>query len=462
MKRQKLSVQEEQTATSTRNKWGDNRSNLKSANKSLSRDNNELFRQLEEVTSRLKESENRLKLALEGANEGLWVTDLIRGKMYFNPRSADMLGYSLHELGDTTEFWDKKLIHPDDWPMVEKSLIEHFEGKTSHHEVEYQARTKWGEWKWILEHGRVTRRDENGKPIQIIGTHLDITERKEKEVKLQESEEKFRSLAENAPFGIALLNNDNGIEFTNLKFNKIFGYNTVDIPSLNHWFQKVFPKVPYRMKIIEKWENLYCERSDDRDISGITVRIISKSAEEKIVHMKPVKLKNGKCFLTFQEISARIKAEEELQRRKEELELKTKELEEVNTALRVLLKRRENDKIEIEEKVLYNVKDLVMPYLEKLTNSPLEDEQRFHLRMLATNLNEIISPFPRRLALNPMNFTPTEIQVANLIKEGKITKEIASIMRVSKSAVEFHRHNIRKKLELVSKKINLRSYLQSI
>ena len=84
--------------------------------------------------------------------------------------------------------------------------------------------------------------------------------------------------------------------------------------------------------------------------------------------MKPVKLKNGKCFLTFQEISARVKAEEELQKRKEELELKTKELEEVNTALRVLLKRRENDKIEIEEKVLYNVKDLVMPYLEKLTD----------------------------------------------------------------------------------------------
>ena len=462
MKKKQLYVHEEQSKASAPKKGGGNGFDIGSVNESLLQENQKLTRQLKAVTNRLKESENRLGLALEGANEGLWVTDLIGGKMYYNPRSADMLGYSLHELGDTTEFWDKKLIHPDDWPMVEKSLIEHFEDKTPYHEVEYQARTKWGEWKWILEHGRVTRRDENGKPIQIIGTHLDITERKEKEVRLQESEEKFRSLAENAPFGIAILDADNGIEYTNLEFGDIFGYTTVDTPSLNHWFQKVFPNVSYRMKVMEDWEKLYCERSEGRDIQAITVRIVSKSSEEKIAHMKPVKLKNGKCFLTFQEISARVKAEEELQQRKEELELKTKELEEVNTALRVLLKRRENDKVELEEKVLYNVKDLVTPYLEKLMNSALEDEQKFYLRMLTTNLNEIISPFSRRLALNPINFTPTEIQVANLIKEGKITKEIASSMHVSKSAVEFHRHNIRKKLELVSKKINLRSYLQSI
>jgi PAS domain S-box-containing protein len=441
---------------------GDDGFDVGSVNESLLQENQKLTRQLQEVTNRLKESENRLRLALEGANEGLWVTDLIGGKMYFNPRSADIVGYSLHELGDTTEFWDMKLIHPDDWPMVEKSLIDHFEGKTPYHEVEYQARTKWGEWKWILEHGRVTRRDENGNPIQIIGTHLDITERKEKEVKLQESEEKFRSLAENAPFGIALLTTDNSIEYANLKFGEIFGYTTAEIPSLSHWFQKVFPNVSHRMKMMEEWEKLYCEKKEGRDIRSITTRIVSKSEEEKIVYMKPVKLKKGKCFLTFQEISARVKAEEELQRRKGELELKTKELEEVNTALRVLLKRRENDKIEIEEKVLYNVKDLVMPYLEKLMNGSLDNEQRLYLRMLTTNLNEIISPFPRRLALNPINLTPTEIQVANLVKEGKITKEIASIMRVSKSAIDFHRYNIRKKLDLVSKKINLRSYLQSI
>lgn len=61
-----------------------------------------------------------------------------------------------------------------------------------------------------------------------------------------------------------------------------------------------------------------------------------------------------------------------------------------------------------------------------------------------------------------LSFTPTEIQVANLIKEGKRTKEIASFMHISESAIDFHRHNIRKKLESVNKKINLRSYLQSL
>ena len=152
---------------------------LKSANKALEAFAEDLDRRVKVRTRELKESENRLKLALEGAKEGLWTIDFVKGKMIFTNHSAEMLGYSLKELGETSSKWDT-ITHPEDWPMVEKALQDHFEGRTSHYEAEYRARTKNGNWKWILGHGRVTKRDAQGKPLQAIGTHVDISKLKKK------------------------------------------------------------------------------------------------------------------------------------------------------------------------------------------------------------------------------------------------------------------------------------------
>jgi len=145
-----------------------------------------------------------------------------------------------------------------------------------------------------------------------------------------------------------------------------------------------------------------------------------------------------------------------------ELGTKTSSLEEANSALKVLLKRRDEDRVELEEKVLSNVKELVVPYLEKLKKTGLDEKQETYLSILESNLNDIISPFLRRLSAKYLNLTPTEIQTANLVKEGKTTKEIAELLRSSKWAIDFHRNNLRKKLGLKNKKANLSSYLSSL
>ena len=154
--------------------------------------------------------------------------------------------------------------------------------------------------------------------------------------------------------------------------------------------------------------------------------------------------------------------EETLREREFELELKKKNLEEANTALRVLLKRREEDKGELEEKVLANVKELVNPYVDRLKNTSLDSQQRAHLELIESNLNDIISPFLHQLSSKYLNLTPREIEVATLVKEGKATKDIAEILNLSLNAVDFHRKNIRQKLGLKSKKANLRTHLLSL
>ncbi len=145
----------------------------------------------------------------------------------------------------------------------------------------------------------------------------------------------------------------------------------------------------------------------------------------------------------------------------EKLRSQGRRLEEFNAALKVLLQSRENDKKKLEERILLNVKDLILPYVEKLKTRQLDADQMTYMEILKNNLNDIISSFSQSLSSKYVGLTPKEIQVAGLVRDGKTTKEIAEILLMSKRAVEFHRDNIRNKLGLKNKRANLRSTLQS-
>lgn len=137
-------------------------------------------------------------------------------------------------------------------------------------------------------------------------------------------------------------------------------------------------------------------------------------------------------------------------------------LRETNSALKVLLKQREEDRTELEESFVRNVRQLVLPYLEKLKKSRVHDEQNQFLEIIETHLLEITSPFVRRLSAPLLGLTPSEIRIADLIRRGNSTKETADLLAMSEHAVNFHRQSIRKKLGLTSKKLNLQTYLGSL
>lgn len=155
-------------------------------------------------------------------------------------------------------------------------------------------------------------------------------------------------------------------------------------------------------------------------------------------------------------------ANAQLREKEEELKHKARHLEEVNTALQVLLEQREKDRETLEENITANVRDLILPYIHELAGSGLNSRQRTCLNVVEANLESIISPFAKKLTGKSLSLTPTQIRVAELIRSGKSTKEIAAMMSISDRAVEFHRNNIREKLGLKNKKINLHTYLLSL
>ncbi|MCP4714744.1 MAG: PAS domain-containing protein [Deltaproteobacteria bacterium] len=154
--------------------------------------------------------------------------------------------------------------------------------------------------------------------------------------------------------------------------------------------------------------------------------------------------------------------EQDLQQQKSQVREQNGKLDDIGTALRVLMSQRDKEKHELEEKVLYNVKELVQPAIGMLKKSNLDPRQRSYLAMLEMNLQGVTASFSHRLSSKLFNLTSTEIKIADYVKNGRTTKEIAELVYVSSKTVENHRKNIRRKLGMSTKKENLRTRLLSL
>jgi PAS domain S-box-containing protein len=136
------------------------------------------------LEERVRGNEERLNYALEGSSDGLWDWNIQTGDIYYSPRWEMMLGYEPGEIAPEIESWEK-LVDPSHLEKANERMREHLEGRTETYEAEYRARSKSGDWVWILARGKVASFDENEKPLRFVGTHVDITEQKRLETKLQ-------------------------------------------------------------------------------------------------------------------------------------------------------------------------------------------------------------------------------------------------------------------------------------
>jgi len=159
---------------------------------------------VEDITARkqseqaLRESEERLELVMEGSQLGYWDWNILTGDVHRNERWAEMLGYTLEEIAFSVKQWTD-LHHPDDREGAWRSIRDHLEGRTPAHRAEYRMLAKDGRYRWILDQARVVKRDAQGKPLRMSGTHTDITERKQIEEALRISQAETQTLLEAIP-----------------------------------------------------------------------------------------------------------------------------------------------------------------------------------------------------------------------------------------------------------------------
>ncbi|MBU0986747.1 MAG: sigma 54-interacting transcriptional regulator [Proteobacteria bacterium] len=146
------------------------------------------YRKSEEL---LRQSKKRLDLAMEATSDALWDLELDTNKAFFNPCFYTMLGYQPYELPQSFKTWET-LIHPEDKEATIKMINEYVQKKIGSFEVEYRLKTKHGGWRWIMARGKVVERNESGTPVRMVGTHVDITERKLNEDALRISEAHLR------------------------------------------------------------------------------------------------------------------------------------------------------------------------------------------------------------------------------------------------------------------------------
>jgi len=392
------------------------------------------------IEEALRESEEKYRYLVEEINDVIYALDNKGVVTYISPAIVNFMGYSPSEIigRPFTEF-----IYEEDLPRMKKRFNEVLSGDLG--PSAYRVLNKSGEIRWILASSKPAVM--KNKVIGLQGVLTDITERKCAEKRLRESEAKYRELADSIADVFFAMDKELRYTYWNKASEKLTGISAKD--AIGKSLLEIFPDTPQTRRA----EKVYLDVLRTQQ-SQTFVKEYQLGGKDFFFEISAYPSSCG-LSVFFKDVTERKRAEEEL-------EIKTTNLEEANTALKVLLKRRDEDKRELEDKVLFNMKELALPYLEKLKTTGLDGRQTSYLSILESNLEEIVSPFSYSLSSRYLNLTPAEIQVANLIKQARTAKEIAEFLNVSPRTIAFHRANIREKIGIKNKKANLRAHLLSI
>lgn len=459
--------------------------------------------QLKGYEEALKESERKFRTVADFTYDWEYWTDPAGNYIYMSPSCERITGFSAQEFMQDPSLL-LTITHPDDRHRVKEHLGNDLKSDDEFH-MDFRIISRSGELRW-LAHSCQAVYDTDGKHLGRRESNRDITDRKRTEEELKQHSQ-----------ALTILNKLLGLSLKNVSLQNILDQ-FIDYITSFPWLGlepsgavflveeesevlvlKAYKKVPQGLittcsrvsfgkclcgqaaetrtvifadHINSRHENMYPNirphghycvpvLSVNGSVLGVFVVFLDKGCkwDGKVEET----LTAGASVVAS--IIERKRAEEELRHAHAKLEQRvrerTTELEETNVALKVLLKKREQDKRQLEEQMLVNVKQTIEPYLEKLKKTGLTEQQQTFVEILESNLYEIASPLVNSLTSRFLNLTPSEIQVANLVMQGKTTKEIAELLGLSPHTIDIHRKKIRKKVGITNKKVNLRTMLAS-
>ncbi|MFA5181556.1 MAG: PAS domain S-box protein [Syntrophales bacterium] len=415
----------------------------------------------------LRASEERFYKAFQSSPAPTFISTISGGRYIdVNDSGLKLLGYDREEIiGRTSRELVIWRAHAD-----RESLMKRLLADGCIHDESIFLRTKAGaiiETLWSCEIIRV-----NNEEV-MLSLLYDVTERKQAEEALRGWEQLLMHIFDFLPDATLVIDMEGKVIAWNRAIEEMTGVKAQEVLGKGN-YEYAIPFYGRRRPIMAD-----IILNQDANITQKNYSVLDKQRDLMVAESWVPKLKGARAFLwakasllyngkgnvagaieSIRDITDRKRAEEALEKREEDLAFKTRELEDLNIALRVLLKQREGDQRHLGEAILSNVKLLIEPFVEKLKNHA-DPKGASYIKVIQSNLQDIISPFARQLSTKYLNLTNKEIQVAGLIKEEKTTKEIADLLNISVSAVSVHRYHIRKKVGL-TKSQNLHLYLSSL
>ncbi|MEE9911722.1 MAG: PAS domain S-box protein [Deltaproteobacteria bacterium] len=377
---------------------------------------------------------------------------------YVNKRASEIDGRPVEELiGKPMRI----TTHPDDYPLAFENYSRKLRGERVD-KYRYRSFNKAGDIIWLDIIG--TKILWEGRPA-VLNFVTDVTEQVKAEEALKKSERMLRDIINFLPEPTFAIDGEGTIISWNREIEKMIGVKAGDMLGKNN-YEYALPFYGKRMPMLidlilkpdEAQERRYPYFKRDEDFLY---------AEDSFQLQGETRSLWCKASLIYDHKDQVIGAIEsmrditDLRNAVAELENKSLHLEEANTALKVLLEHRRNDRKEIEENIAGNVKTLIAPYLNKLKTTGLKTTQEAYVNILEAHLTEIISPFLTNMTTRHANLTPREIQIADLVKEGKSAKEISQILNIALHTANNYRKRLRKKFSLQTRDKNLRSHLLS-
>jgi PAS domain S-box-containing protein len=364
-----------------------------------------------------------------------------------------------------------------------------------------QITTKDGRTRYVEWHGRQIFKP-NGKLDFFFALGIDITERKKIEDELQRHQDHLEELVKERTAELTSINEKlenevqmrrrvkQALEKSETMLEAIFDqtFQFVSVLSMDGTLIKVNKTAIDFIQTTEAevigrpfWETPWWSGSkiaQEHLRSAINLAVLGQLVRFETTHtspegrsmridfsLKPVTDDKGHIVLLIAEgrdITELKSAIGDLSRRESELKRQSRNLEEANIALKVILKQQEDKRVEDQETILANIKQSVLPYVNRLKKRGPHQGQKILVEALENNLNKITSPMITKLTSTFLNLTPMEIRIAQLVKEGLANKEIAELLGTSLNTIASHRYQIRSKLGLKNKGANLRSYLLSL